>query len=117
MKLVTQHSIYNKWRRCDDMATLFSTGGLIIAIIQFEQDVSEGQVSIDVRAGMDLSQINAMDSDKFNSWYNWVYKCTTFALTCTAILFLILRRKFKNQWIDSFVRQNFKDIMAYGPLQ
>ena len=85
------------------MATILAMLGLIISIASYEQDVRMFYVTIKVPVGDSIDNHNAMDSNRFNAWYNQFFKWVVFFTTIAAIICLFMRKKYKNDWINNYL--------------
>jgi hypothetical protein len=115
-KILKQQKVFSTWRRFDDMATLMAMAGLLTSLIGYELDVSRGSTTLVVGPGQSIHDYDAMDTVRYRSLYNKVFKWFTLATTLAAIGCLVMRRRYKTLWADNFLNDKVDRIMTYGPL-
>lgn len=85
------------------MATAFAISGLIISIMLYEEDVRLYQTTVLIPEGFTLADMDAMESQRFLKWYNWLIKWIIFATSMLGVVCMMIRRKYKNMWFDNDV--------------
>lgn len=97
--------IFNYWRRYDLAANLFALSGLIIALINYESDISNKSLVIyDVDEIMSKYE-NAMQTDRFKIGHTVMLRYLILLTTGLSILCLIARHQYKIKWMNKYFNQ------------
>lgn len=90
--------IYKRWRWLDGLATALAISGILMNIVEYEIAVIKNQIGVDLFVGGKLP--NAMQLDRFKSFYSNVLRYLTLFTSIAAMFCLYLRRKYKNEWVN-----------------
>ena len=79
-----------------------ATFGLLITMLSYEISVYRFRVAWHGRDGND-----AMESNRFNAWYNHVIRYLTMATSIAGMIFFIKRKTQKTKWINSYLSHEY----------
>lgn len=93
--------IFNTWRKYDLLTTIFTTSGLILAIVNYEVDISNKKMRIyDVDIVKEVA--NAMETDRFRDGHTIPTRYLMAVATILSVISLVARHKQKVKWINEY---------------
>ena len=97
--------IFNNWRRYDLPATVFALSGLILALINYEMDISNKDYVIYDVDVITTKYEDAMQTDRFRVGHSVLLRYFILITTILAIVCLVARHQYKIKWMNKYFNQ------------